>query len=126
MCSGRVDEKFIWHAFRRGAPLVLVSGCHFSDCHYIDAVTWTQRRVEKAWTKMDRLGIRAERLQLEWISAAEGQKFARVMRELEEMRALVTPGEVAEAQGILETEIAKQERRKNRKPAEKAKEPVPA
>jgi len=124
MCSGRVDEKFIWHAFRRGAPLVLVSGCHLNDCHYIDAATFTQRRVEKAWIKMDRLGIRAERLQLEWISAAEGQKFARVMRELEEMRGLVTPEEAAEAQDILEAEIAKQERRKTRKSAEGEKEPV--
>ena len=39
MCSGRVDQKFIWHAFRKGAPMVLVSGCHLSDCHYIDAST---------------------------------------------------------------------------------------
>ncbi len=102
MCSGRVDEKFIWHAFRQGAPLVLVSGCHFSDCHYIDAVTWTQKRVEKVWNRMDKLGIRPQRLQLEWISAAEGQKFARVMSELQGLLARVTPEEVEETRRILE------------------------
>ncbi len=102
MCSGRVDQRFIWHAFEQGAPMVLVSGCHFSDCHYIDAVTWTQRRVEKVWTKMEKLGIRPERLQLEWISAAEGQKFARVMRELDEMLRTVTAEEVADTMRILE------------------------
>jgi len=102
MCSGRVDQRFIWHAFERGAPLVLVSGCHFADCHYIDAVTWTQRRVEKVWTKMEKLGIRPERLQLEWISAAEGQKFARVMRELDAMLRGVSAEEVAETVRILE------------------------
>jgi heterodisulfide reductase subunit A len=102
MCSGRVDEKFIWHAFRLGAPLVLVSGCHFSDCHYIDAVTWTQKRVEKVWNRMEKLGIRPARLQLEWISAAEGQKFARVMRELHEHLHRVTPAEVEETIRILE------------------------
>lgn len=102
MCSGRVDQKFIWHALRAGAPVVLVSGCHFSDCHYIDAVTWTQKRVEKAWTRMEKLGIRPERLQLEWISAAEGQKFARVMRELDDLRRQVTVEEVAETQRILD------------------------
>ena len=53
--------------------MVLVSGCHFSDCHYVDAVTWTQQRVEKVWNQMEKLGLRPERLQLEWISAAEGQ-----------------------------------------------------
>jgi heterodisulfide reductase subunit A len=101
MCSGRVDQRFIWHAFEQGAPMVLVSGCHFSDCHYIDAVTWTQRRVEKVWTQMEKLGIRPERLQLEWISAAEGQKFARVMRQVDEMLQSVTEQEVAETVKIL-------------------------
>ena len=104
MCSGRVDQAFIWHALRKGAPLVLVSGCHFTDCHYIDAVTWTQKRIEKIWSKMEKLGIRPERLQLEWISAAEGQKFARVMREVDAMLRQVTPKEVEETMQILARE----------------------
>jgi heterodisulfide reductase subunit A len=112
MCSGRVDEKFIMHAFRKGAPLVLVSGCHFADCHYINAVTWTQRRIEKLWNRLERLGIRPERLQLEWISAAEGQKFARVMKELEEMRKKVTDQEVKETVEILLKEEEKEKARK--------------
>jgi len=94
MCSGRVDEKFVMHAFKLGAPMVLVSGCHFADCHYISAVHWTQKRMDRLWSKFDRLGIRAERLQLEWISAAEGQKFARVMRGMEEKMARVTLEEI--------------------------------
>lgn len=84
--------------------MVLVSGCHFTDCHYIDAVTWTQRRVEKVWSKMEKLGLRPERLQLEWISAAEGQKFARVMRELDGMVRQVTAEEVEETMRILAEE----------------------
>ncbi len=117
MCSGRVDEKFIIHAFSKGAPLVLVSGCHFADCHYINAVTWTQKRIEKMWNKLERLGIRPERLQLEWISAAEGQKFARVMKELEEMRAKVTEKEVEETIKIMQREIARENEKRTRKPA---------
>jgi len=111
MCSGRVDEKFIWHAFRRGAPLVLVSGCHFADCHYIDAVTWTQKRIYKVWNRMEKLGIRPQRLQLEWISAAEGQKFKRVMQELHELLHRVTPAEVEETVRILETQEAARARK---------------
>lgn len=109
MCSGRVDEKFIWHAFRKRAPMVLVSGCHFADCHYINAVTWTQKRIEKVWSRMEKLGIRPERLQLEWISAAEGQKFARVMRELDAMLHHVTKEEVEETVRILEASEAEVE-----------------
>lgn len=101
MCSGRVDEQFILYAFSKGAPIVLVSGCHFADCHYIDANRWTQKRVEKLWDKLERKGIRPERLQLEWISAAEGQKFAKVMREIEEMRQKVTPEEIEHTKKVL-------------------------
>jgi len=94
MCSGRVDEKFVLHAFRQGAPMVLVSGCHFADCHYINAVHWTQKRMDRLWNKLDKLKIRPERLRLEWISAAEGQKFAKVMREIEDDVKAVTMEEI--------------------------------
>lgn len=94
MCSGRVKPDFVIHAFKLGAPIVLVSGCHFADCHYIDANRWTQKRTEKLWDKLEKLGIRPERLQLEWVSAAEGQKWAVVMKAVEEMRQKVTKEEV--------------------------------
>jgi len=102
MCSGRVDEKFIWHAFRLGAPIVLVTGCHFSDCHYINAVTWTQKRIEKLWDRLEKKKIRPERLQLDWISAAEGIKFARVMREVEQLRQQVTSEEIEFTRKVLQ------------------------
>jgi heterodisulfide reductase subunit A len=101
MCSGRVSEEFIWHGFALGAPIILVSGCHIGDCHYIDANHWTQKRVDKVRKKMAKAGIRPERLQLEWISAAEGTRFADVMRRLEELRRAVTPAEMAETIRIL-------------------------
>jgi heterodisulfide reductase subunit A len=101
MCSGRVDQSLILHAFRKGAPMVLVSGCHFADCHYISAVTWTQKRIDRLWTQLEKLGIRPERLQLEWISAAEGAKFARVMRELDTMLHEVTEEEVRQTMAVL-------------------------
>ncbi len=101
MCSGRVDEDFIWHAFGKGAPVVLVSGCHLGDCHYIDANHWTQKRIQKVWKKMEKLGIRPERLQLEWISAAEGVRFSNTMHQLERLRRTVTPEEIAATVEIL-------------------------
>lgn len=112
MCSGRVDEKFIWKAFEDGAPVVLVSGCHFGDCHYIDANHWTKKRVEKIWKKMDKRGLRRERLQLEWISAAEGTRFAQVMTRMEDLRKTVTREEIEETRKIL------RERRKVKKKME--------
>ena len=35
MCSGRVHPSFVLQAFAEGADGVMVSGCHFGDCHYM-------------------------------------------------------------------------------------------
>ena len=51
--------------------------------------------------KMEKMGLRAERLQLEWISAAEGLRFKEVMEKMERLRQSVTEQEVAETQRIL-------------------------
>lgn len=101
MCSGRVSPAFVWQAFQQGAPVVLVSGCHFADCHYIDANRQTVRRVDGLWDALEKAGIRPERLQLEWVSAAEGQKWAVVMQAVETIRASVTPEEIARTRELL-------------------------
>jgi heterodisulfide reductase subunit A len=85
MCSGRVSEDFVFHAFEKGAGAVLLTGCHPGDCHYINANAQTERRF-KLWSRMlERKGIAAERFQLAWISAAEGKEFARKIREMAEV-----------------------------------------
>jgi heterodisulfide reductase subunit A len=53
------------------------------------------------WDAMEKLGIRPERLQLEWISAAEAPRFAQIMRELEKMRQTVTSEEIEFTQRVL-------------------------
>jgi heterodisulfide reductase subunit A len=101
MCSARVSEEMVLEAFRCGAPIVLVSGCHYSDCHYIDANRETVRRMQRLWDRLEKEGIRPERLQLEWISAAEGQRFAKVMKQMEELRKTVTTEEIKHSVGAL-------------------------
>jgi F420-non-reducing hydrogenase iron-sulfur subunit len=82
MCSGRVHPSHILEAFRDGADGVLVAGCHTpNDCHYISGNFKAERRVTMLKRLMAQLGIEPERLRLEWISAAEGEKFAWVVRE---------------------------------------------
>jgi heterodisulfide reductase subunit A len=119
MCSARISEELILYAFERGAPMVLVSGCHFADCHYINANRQTVLRIERVWDKLEKLGIRPERLQLEWISAAEGQKFAEVMRALDPLRAAVTREEIDHTMQALAEERRRKEE-KERAAREKA------
>jgi heterodisulfide reductase subunit A len=128
MCSARVTEDFVLYAFMKGAPIVLVSGCHFADCHYIDANRQTVKRVYRLWDKLEKLGIRPERLQLDWISAAEGQKFARVMREVEELRRQVTAEEIEFTRKALaeewEKKLAREAKRKKKAEQDESKDEV--
>jgi heterodisulfide reductase subunit A2 len=84
MCSARMDADFVFEAFRRGAGMVLVSGCHPQDCHYITGQQHAAKRFERLAGTLEKMGISPRRFRVEWISAAEGQKYARVMREMDE------------------------------------------
>jgi heterodisulfide reductase subunit A len=112
MCSARVSEEMVLEAFRCGAPVVLVSGCHYADCHYIDANRQTVKRVQRLWDKIEKAGARPERLQLEWISAAEGAKFASVMKRMEELRQTVTAEEIAQTREALKPKPKKAAKKK--------------
>jgi heterodisulfide reductase subunit A len=101
MCSGRVSPEFIWYAFQKGAPVVLVSGCHYVDCHYIDANRSTVRRIDGLWDGLEKAGVRPNRLLLEWCSAAEGARWQTIMSEIENNRLSVTADEIKETHGLL-------------------------
>lgn len=89
MCSARFEEAFIARAFELGAGAVLVTGCRLtangSDCHYNYANVHTQKRFERWHRKFVRQGLAPERLQLRWISAAEGKEFAEKLVEMDEI-----------------------------------------
>ncbi|MCL6578189.1 MAG: hydrogenase iron-sulfur subunit [Candidatus Bathyarchaeota archaeon] len=102
MCSGRVAPKFVERAFARGAAAVLVAGCHPGDCHYINANYHTQKRVEKLLKKMEQSGLNKERLQLLWASAAEGERFASKIREMQSIVEKVTREEIEKAKKVFE------------------------
>jgi heterodisulfide reductase subunit A len=79
--------------------------------------------MDRLWNKLDKLGIRPERLILEWISAAEGQKFAKVMRDLEKKVTEVTKDEIEYTMKVLAEEEEKEKekaRKKKARPKSKA------
>jgi heterodisulfide reductase subunit A len=90
MCSGRVDRDFILEAFRLGAGMVMVGACHLPyDCHYISGNYKMKARMDALAPMLQKLGLSSERLRVEYISAAEGVRFAEIVREMtEQMRAL--------------------------------------
>jgi len=89
MCSGSVDPEHILEAFSKGADGVFIGGCHPGDCHYMTGNYKTMRKVMLTKRLLSQLGLEAERLRLEWVSAAEGQRFAQVVTDFtEEIRRL--------------------------------------
>jgi len=85
MCSGRVDRDFILEALRLGAGMVLVGACHLPyDCHYISGNWKMKARMDALAPMLHKLGLSPERFRVEYVSAAEGVKFAEIVREMTE------------------------------------------
>ncbi len=84
MCSGTVSPHHLLHAFGRGADGILIAGCHIGDCHYLKGNYMTIKRAGFMSGLLGFTGYNPKRLRLEWISAAEGIKFAEVVREFTE------------------------------------------
>ena len=68
-------------AFERGADGVILCGCHPGDCHYTTGNYYARRRMTLLFSMLDYLGIEKERARVEWVSAAEGARFATVMND---------------------------------------------
>jgi F420-non-reducing hydrogenase iron-sulfur subunit len=59
------------------------------DCHYLDGNVKAEKMFEMTKELVKILGIDLGRLRLEWISSAEGTRFAEVAREFtEELKSL--------------------------------------
>jgi F420-non-reducing hydrogenase iron-sulfur subunit len=99
MCSGRVEPQFILRALELGADGVLICGCHIGDCHYIAGNEQAEKRMEMTAELLDILGIGRDRMHLEWISASEGEKFARVMTQFTEQIRKLGPNPLAQGGG---------------------------
>ena len=81
MCSARVDPDIVLEMFIQGADGVFVGGCHIGDCHYIKGNYYAQQRMRMVSEILVRGGLGPERLRLEWVSASEGERFAKLMTE---------------------------------------------
>jgi coenzyme F420-reducing hydrogenase delta subunit/AraC-like DNA-binding protein len=99
MCTGRVDLAFVLRAYLKGADGVIIGGCWPGECHYVtegnyDALSnmYLLKRL------MQYVGVDPGRLRLEWISAAEGTRFAEIMSDFAgQLKAL---GPLGQGEGI--------------------------
>ena len=92
-CTGAVNPFYILKALTQGADGVLVSGCHPGDCHYLAGNYVARRRFALLDSLLEFVGMEKGRLQFSWVSAAEGQKFSDVMREVTESVKALGPNQ---------------------------------
>lgn len=84
MCTGQLDVRYVLEAFLLGADAVLVVGCKLGECHYFDGNYQAKLKVDAARSMLRRAGIEPERLRMEFLSSAEGGKFAEAVRKFVE------------------------------------------
>lgn len=95
MCSGRIDMHILIEMFIQGADGVFVGGCHLGDCHYLTGNYQAEKKIKLTKKLMEHAGMEPERLRLEWVSAAEGQRFAEVMKDFTEQVRSMGPSPLA-------------------------------
>jgi heterodisulfide reductase subunit A len=102
MCSARFELDFVARSFERGAGAVLITGCRLtdtgSDCHYNYANRLTEKRFKYWQRKFRRQGVEPDRLQLRWISAAEGKEFAEQIHIMDDVIQKFRNSKVEEGQ----------------------------
>ena len=84
-CSGRVSPELIMRTFDQGADGVLVLGCHIGECHYDTGNHRAAKRLPVLQALLSFGGLEPERLRLDWVSASEGERFARITTEFTAM-----------------------------------------
>ena len=85
MCTGRVDLAFVLRAFQKGADGVIIGGCWLGECHYVTEGNYDAFNLMHLCKKLlEHKGVNPERLRLEWVSAAEGNRFAEIMTDFTE------------------------------------------
>ena len=112
MCSGRVDPQFILSALVKGADGVIILACHPGDCHYKEGNCRALQRHSMLNLILEQLGVEKERCRLDYVSAGEGEKFSRIIREMvESVRTLgplsaVSPDQTRNSCGITDLSLS--------------------
>ncbi len=104
MCSGRIDLAHVFRAFSRGADGVFIGACHLNECNYITHGNYHALTMVHISKKiMEHLGLRPERLKIQFMSGAEGGLFVESVNDfIKQVKELgpLGEGEGLEAKGL--------------------------
>jgi hypothetical protein len=76
-------------ALKHGADGVLVIGCRVGECHYITGNLQAREKIMLTQTMLERAGFSPQRIEMRFISSAEGTKYIESVKEFtEKIRSL--------------------------------------
>ncbi len=90
-CSGRISPYYIIKSLQVGWDGLIMSGCHPGDCHYLTGNLIARRRFAVLKDLLTFMGIEPERVSFSWVSAAEGERFAKIIKKVVEKVRKVGP-----------------------------------
>jgi F420-non-reducing hydrogenase iron-sulfur subunit len=67
------------------------------DCHYLDGNVKAEKMFQMTVELVGLLGIDIKRLRLDWVSSAEGVRFAEIAREFTEQIKKLGPSRLKQA-----------------------------
>jgi F420-non-reducing hydrogenase iron-sulfur subunit len=105
MCTGAISPMYILSAFNKGADGVLVSGCHIGDCHYMEGNYLARRKIHLVKELLEFVGVEPNRFRMSWVSAAEGAKYAQVIKDFVEDLKPLGPQEKLKRDKMVEAEL---------------------
>ena len=98
-CSGTIDHRVILHALEDGADGVFVAGCLEGDCHFLQGNIRGKKRVQNVKQILDEVGFGGERVEFYNLSAAQGQRFAEIVKEMTERITKLGPNPLTNPTG---------------------------
>jgi F420-non-reducing hydrogenase iron-sulfur subunit len=104
MCSGRVDPEFVFRAFSNGMDGVFIGGCRLNECNYVTHGNYHALNMTLLCKRvMEHVGLDPNRLRIEFMSSAEGNRFAEVMGEFGDQVNRLGP--LGKAEGVEQREL---------------------
>jgi coenzyme F420-reducing hydrogenase delta subunit/ferredoxin len=104
MCSGRVDLEFVFRAFSNGMDGVFIGGCRLNECNYVTHGNYYALNMTLLCKRiLEHIGLNPDRLRIGFMSSAEGNRFAEVMREFGDQVNKLGP--LGKAEGVEQCEL---------------------
>lgn len=81
-CTGRIDIIHLLRGIVDGADAILVLGCHKGDCGFISGNLACERRVKFVRNLLKEMKINQDRVQIEFVSAAEANEVVKIIERV--------------------------------------------